>query len=996
MSKRIEGITLKIGADTTELNKAIKGIDSELRSTQSQLRDVNRLLKLDPGNTELIAQKQRLLGQAIEETKNKLDSLKEAQAKADEALKNGEINQKQYDALQREIIQTEEELKKLEQQANQSAGALEKISAVGHKMKDAGEKITDVGKKMMPVSVAVGALGVASVKTASDFDSAMSKVQAISGATGSDFDALRDKAREMGEKTVFSASESAEAFQYMAMAGWKTQDMLDGIEGIMNLAAASGEDLATTSDIVTDALTAFGLKASDTGRFVDVLAAASSNSNTNVAMMGETFKYVAPIAGAMGYSIEDTAEAIGLMANAGIKSSQAGTSLRTILNQLNGEIKIHGKALGDVVIQTTNADGSMRDLSDILADTRAAFSQLSESEKAQMAETLVGKNAMSGFLALMNAGEDDVNKLSNAIDNSSGAAANMAETMNDNLGGQLKLLKSALEELAISFGDTLMPVVRKLVEFAQKLVEKFNGLSDKQKKIIVIIGAVVAAIGPLLVVIGTMITMLGNIIIMGPIVMGAMSGLIAPILAVTAVIAGLVAGGILLYKNWDTIKAKAKAIWTGIKNVFGGVADGIGGAVEKIKGFAQGIVEAFAFIPEWWSLMWEGVKNTFTLAMQGIQLVLQTIIGIFQAIPEKWTALWDGIRGVFEGFWTALMENPIVQLFLQLILDEISIFSETLSGLWENIKTIAGTAWELIKLAILGPVGLLISLVTGDFDGLKDGLKKNWEKTKELADQLWGEIKDLITDFAKDILDGVKRTFENLKRNLEGIWNNLKTSASQKWSGIKSAISTACTNAKTAVSTAFESIKTAVSTASEKARSLAVTAFTNLKTGVANSLRGMSTTITGAFRGAIDWLENTARNAWSWGYDLMVNFANGIARGVTWVWDEVWDLVNWIEDMIGFSEPDKGPLSRFHTYGPDMMKLLASGIRDNAYLVKDAIGDVSGLIAGDVSGATSNNYNYGPMSINVYGAEGQDVRELARVIEDRINTRINRQEAVFR
>ena len=272
------------------------------------------------------------------------------------------------------------------------------------------------------------------------------------------------------------------------MAGWKTEDMLGGIEGIMSLAAASGEDLATTSDIVTDALTAFGLSAQDSGHFADILAAASSNANTNVRMMGETFKYCAPIAGALGFSAEDVAEAIGLMANAGIKSTQAGTALRTIMNNLSGEVKITGAALGEVTIATTNADGSMRDLSDILADCRGAFSQLSESERAQAAEALVGKNAMSGFLALMNAAPEDIEKLSTAIDNCDGTAAQMAETMQDNLAGQLTILKSQLEELAISFGEMLMPAIRAIVSKIQAFVDKLNGMSESQRKAILTIG----------------------------------------------------------------------------------------------------------------------------------------------------------------------------------------------------------------------------------------------------------------------------------------------------------------------------------------------------------------------------------------------------------------------------------------------------------------------------------------------------------------------------
>lgn len=361
MAGRIQGITVEIGGDTTKLQTALKGVNTEIRNTQSQLRDVDKLLKLDPGNTELLAQKHRLLGDAVKETKEKLETLKTAAEQAEQALKDGTITQEQYDGLQREIVETEQKLKALEEQARQSGTALQEIAAKGEKLKTVGDNVTNVGKKFMPVTLGVVGLGTAAVKTAADFDSAMSKVAAVSGATGSDLEALRDKAREMGEKTKFSASEAAEAMNYMAMAGWKTEDMLSGIEGVMNLAAASGEDLATTSDIVTDALTAFGLTAKDSGHFADILAAASSNANTNVSMMGETFKYCAPIAGALGFSAEDTAEAIGLMANAGIKGSQAGTSLRTIMNNLSGEVKICGSAIGEVTIATTNADGSMRD-----------------------------------------------------------------------------------------------------------------------------------------------------------------------------------------------------------------------------------------------------------------------------------------------------------------------------------------------------------------------------------------------------------------------------------------------------------------------------------------------------------------------------------------------------------------------------------------------------------------------------------------------------------
>ena len=566
---RIKGITVEIGGDTTKLQSALKGVNSEIKNTQSQLKDVEKLLKLDPGNTELLAQKQKLLSSAVSETKEKLATLKTAAEQANQVLANGDISKEQYDAIQREIIKTEEDLKKLEAQANQSATAVQRIATAGENLKSAGDKVSSAGEKLLPASAAVTALGVAAVKTASDFDSSMSQVAAVSGATGEDFDKLRAKAK-------FSASEAADAMNYMAMAGWKTSDMLDGIEGIMNLAAASGEDLATTSDIVTDALTAFGLTAKDSGHFADILAAASSNANTNVSMMGETFKYCAPIAGALGFSAEDTAEAIGLMANAGIKSSQAGTSLRTIMNNLTGEVKISGKSIGDVTIATTNADGSMRSLTAILADCRSAFGQLSDSEKASNAEALVGKNAMSGFLALMNSAPGDISKLEGAIKNCDGTSEKMAETMQDNLSGQLTILKSQLQELAISFADLMMPAIRSLVSALQGLVDFLNKLLEPVKQIILVVALLVAALGPVLIFVGKIMSAVGSIMTMAPKIAGAMNMVTGAIKGIGAATSGISA----------------------VLKVFSGIGLVIGGAITAVKNFIDMFQNGFSLVKD--------------------------------------------------------------------------------------------------------------------------------------------------------------------------------------------------------------------------------------------------------------------------------------------------------------------------------------------------------------------------------------------------------------
>ena len=331
-----------------------------------------------------------------------------------------------------------------------------------------------VGNAITKVVDKVGSIGTAAVKVGMNFEAEMSKVASISGATGDEFQKLIDKAKEMGSKTKFSATESAQAMEYMAMAGWKTQDMVDGLKGIMDLAAASGEDLATTSDIVTDALTAFGLKASDSTHFADVLAKASSNANTNVAMMGETFKYVAPVAGALGYSVEDCSVAIGLMANSGIKASQAGTSLRQMLSRLAKPTDEVQGAMDQLGVSLTDSAGNMKSLDTVMGDLRNGFKGLSKAEQAQLATSLAGQEAMSGLLAIVNASDGDFDKLKDSIYNCKDAAANMAAVAQDNLAGQITSLKSKAEGLGIAFYGSIQEPLKELASVGVKALEDLN------------------------------------------------------------------------------------------------------------------------------------------------------------------------------------------------------------------------------------------------------------------------------------------------------------------------------------------------------------------------------------------------------------------------------------------------------------------------------------------------------------------------------------------
>ncbi len=931
-ANRIKGITVEIGGDTTKLQTALRGVNTEIRTTQSQLRDVNNLLKLDPGNTELLAQKHRLLGEAVRETKEKLETLKAAAEQANEALAKGEVSQEQYDGLQREIIETEQKLKSLEQQASQSAVAIQKIAATGEDLKNLGDKISGVGGTLTKgVTTPLAALGTVAVKTAADFDTAMSQVAAVSGATGSDLDALRDKAREMGAKTKFSASEAAEAMNYMAMAGWKTSDMLSGIEGIMNLAAASGEDLASTSDIVTDALTAFGLTAADSGHFADILAAASSNANTNVSMMGETFKYCAPIAGALGFSAEDTAEAIGLMGNAGIKSTQAGTALRTIMSNLSGEVKICGSNIGEVTIATTNADGSMRDLSAILADCRTAFGGLSESEKAAAAEALVGKNAMSGFLALMNAAPADIEKLSSAIKSCDGTSAQMAATMQDNLAGQLTILKSLLEELAISFGEILMPAIRQIVTWVQNFVDKLNGMDEGTKTTIATIGLLAAAIGPVLIFIGKIISAVGSIMTFIPTLIGGISsiggglsalwGIMAanPVTLVIAAIAALIAIFVALWNNcegfrefwinlWNVIKEAAVAVWNGLKDFFSNIWNAITRAAQSIW---NGLKDFF-------SGLWEGIKNIFQTVLDVIKAL---IVARFEFYKTIITTVLTVIQTVVSTVWNA------IQSVIETVTNAIGSF---LSGAWEAIKNtvttvmeairnVITTVWEAIKSAVTAVLSAIKDVVVSAWEAIKNAISTAMEAIRSAVTAAWEAIKSAVSSAIEAIKNVAIAAWEAIKSAIISIMEAIKAAITAAWEAVKSAVTSVINAIKEVITSVWNAIKSTVTGIVGGLKDAVVNIFGSLLNGIKNAMSGITNAVKSGFDGAINFIKGLPAQALQWGKDIIGGLINGIREKIGSLVDSVRDVAGTIASFLHFSEPDEGPLANFHTFMPDMI-----------------------------------------------------------------------------
>lgn len=880
-----------------------------------------------------LKQKLELQKTAHDQLKTKVEAAKKAYEDSAKATgEDSEETQKlkaEYEKLssqlstsESQITKTETAITKQEAAVNQSKAALTEMEAelknvnaelarapfdeYAAKAEKVGGTLTSVGQKLLPLSTGIAGLGVAAVKTTADFDSEMSKVSAISGATGTDLDKLRGKAREMGAKTKFSASEAAQGMQYMAMAGWKTQDMMDGLEGIMNLAAASGEDLASTSDIVTDALTAFGLSAKDSSHFSDILAAASSNANTNVSMMGETFKYAAPVLGSLGYTAEDAALAIGLMANAGIKSSQAGTSLRGAITNLAKPTDTVAAAMDKYGISLTDSSGKMLSLRELMEQLRQKLGGLSEAEQAQAAAALFGKEAMSGMLAIINGSDKDFEKLAGAIDNCDGSSEKMANTMNDNLQGQITILMSQLQELAISFGEILMPKIRDIVTHIQNFVDKLNAMDEGQKETILRIGMFVAALAPMLMGLGKVITFSANVsralgtLSAGLVKAGGFSGVFtkalglitSPAAIVVGVIAAITAVIIHLWNTNEDFRNTITAIWQKIKDAFTTFAAGISerlsalgitfsdvtSAIKTIwDGFCNllapvleaafstiaialqtafnvilGIWDVFSAVFSGdWSGAWEAVKGIFSSIWDGLKEYFSTIIGAVKGVADvflgwfgtNWETVWNGVKTFFEGIWNG-----------------ISSFFE---GIWNGISTFCTTVWNGI-----------VTNVTAFCTTVHDTISTIFNAVKDVVSNVWETIKNVVQVAIMFIVEVIKAAFELITVPFRFIWENCRDTIINVWETIKSAVQTAINFVKDNIITpVMNAISTTITT-------------------VWNAIQTTFTTVINAIKSAVQMAWNFMKNS------VITPVMNGIKTVITTVWNAIKTAVQTVVNAI--------------------------------------------------------------------------------------------------
>lgn len=871
VGRNIKGITIELDGDTTKLTKALKESEGQIRNAANGLKDIDKLLKLDPGNTDLLTQKYKGLQTEIGGAKEKLKLLKEAQ---EQMQREGKVGTEEYEALQREIVETEQKVKSLTNEMREFGSvSAQKIAAAGEKMKDVGNKISGVGDSMTRnVTMPIAGASVAIFKVAGDFEEQMAKVSGIAQAYGEDLDRLKQNAMDLSEGTRFSATEIAQAYEYMGMAGWNTNQILAGTPGILNLATASGEDLAAVSDIVTDGLTAFGLKAEDTTRFVNVLAEASRSSNTNVELMGESFKYVGPVAGAMGYQIEDVAVALGLMANSGIKGSMAGTSLRNMLQRMAKPTKESQMAMDRLGLSMTDSSGNMLSLKEIMEQLRGSMNHINMplteynarldeldaaledgtikqkdydkeleelnlqafgaegAEKARAAAMLGGTRAMAALMAVSSATEEDYNNLTAAVQHSGdtmvrtadgavkpltqaladgdeiveqldGTAAAMAGTMNDTANVQMKQLTNQLQVLAIELGNTLLPIVKDVVEIIKEWTKKFSELSPETQEFIVKAALIVAALGPVLSVFGRLISAFGTIMTWVPKIVGGFSSI-----------------GSGISGAFSAISGAASTAWTAISSAFSSLGSVLASAASSIGTFftadlgatmaaggtaavgtacaaiASSVVAFFGgaeigkkigayLFPDDADLYehYSGITGT-------LNLLKDTAVTIGEEISYGLQDAWGAAKAAGQEFAEGTSEHfnnfkTNVTTALDNVKEAGRTFAERTSEHYNNFKTNVTTALDNVKEA----AGTFTERTAEHWNNAGAKLEEFGNKAKAKFDEFKASIQSGL-DKAREVGDGIKQKFEDLRNSVNGHIDNLKEkidTLKQKFTDIK-------------------------------------------------------------------------------------------------------------------------------------------------------------------------------------------------------------------
>ena len=703
-------------------------------------------------------------------------------------------------------------------------------------LEDIANKAEQVGKTLSTsITLPIVGVGTTAVMTGAQFEQAMANVQAITNATGEDFKDLEDKAKEMGASTKFSASQSADAMSYLGMAGWDTTEILAGIEPVLQLSIASGSELATVADIVSDALTGFGMSADETGRFTDILAQVSRKANTNVEILGESFKYSSSLMGSMKYSAEDTAIALGLMANAGVKGSSAGTALSGALARLIDPTEGVATLMEKYNISLTDSEGNMLPLIDVMDNMREQFGKLDTAERNQVATQLFGMEAMKGMLAIVNASDDAYDSLKDSIYNSNGAADEMAGIMGDTLQGRIDSMKSAIEGGLINVFEQLQPMIEDLVKNITDMATWLAEADEETVKWVINLGGILAVIGPIISIVskfvkgviaiknafiavkGALLAWTGatTVASAASIALGkAITIATGPVGWIVAAIAAAVAAGIALWKNWDWVKEKAGELanWLGQKweeikqwctQTFSAIGSYISNKWSEIVASCQ---ECWNNIKSFLSSTWETLKN---IVQVGLMLMAEIIKGAFQILMIPFNFIWQNFGQTLTTAWNT-MRDFLVNIWnsIKAKLQEVfGPFVTFISNIWNNIQTSVYDSWNAIRTSLINSWNSIKTACSEAWNSLKTTISNKWNEIKTGAINSWNNIKSSVSAKWNEIKSSASTSFNSIKSTVGSAWDSIKSSASSKWESIKTSISGKWDSIKNVVKNGVNALK---------------------------------------------------------------------------------------------------------------------------------------------------------------------------------------------
>lgn len=780
MAANIKGLLVEIGADTSKLEAAFRSADNSIKSTQSQLRDLNKELKLNPGNTDLLRDKQKALASEISNTKDKLSALEQAQKEMD--AEGVDKNSEAYRNLQTEIDTTKAKLGDLEKEQKDfgSVGA-QKIAAVGEKVKGVGEKMADIGGKMTAgFTVPVVAGAAAAVSAYGDVDKQFNLIEQTMGTASNsaeDFKGLWDQMGASAKNSTFGMQDAADATLNFARQGFSAKQATDMLTPAMSLAAGTETDLSETTAGLGNALKMFGADSSEAAGYADVLARAQAQANTDTSQLFDAMSVAGPICKTVGWNIKDLATITDVFGNAGISGSEGATALKTGLARLASPAKdgaTYMDALGLSTGQTYsifNDDGSMKSMTEVLSNLNQAFSGLTQEEELQAASAIFGKNQMAKWLTLVQTSPSDVEGLRSALDNCRGSADDMATALMSGTGGSIEQMKSTFDVLKVTLGEQLAPAFQPVISGATNLMSAFMNLSPETQQMIMRIVAVVAAIGPLLLIGGKLMVGIGQLMLYAPLIQAAFTGVLGPIALVAAAVAGAVAVGVLLYKNWDTIKAKASELGGKIKETWNGI---------KQKT----------------SETWENVKST---------------------VSEKW----DGLKSKIAN----------------------SALGQTVSKVWEAAKTTTQNSLSSIRAAYDEHGGGMKGAVAATGEAIKQRFTAGYNFLNNLTDGRFGDMASTVRTRMSDIASNAAQNLENVKTSFSTKLSNAASTAQTKLSSIGTFFSTHMSNAANTVSTKLENVKSFFTTKMSTAASTAQTKLQNIGSFFSTHMSNAASTV---------------------------------------------------------------------------------------------------------------------------------------------------------